>query len=200
MVIECIGGVVFVGAAGVLAGKVPKAMKDTTLSVLNVGKNKAVLLPAYGEYTYEKRDEKDSSWWLYYGRDEESGYDGYTLTLNGTHLDEYTNRQGISADGDLHIRLLGENTIGAGAEKPEQAIAFAGELLLTGSGSLRASAKTAALAAENGNLLLYASIGAEAGKAVSIADGTLYLEEGCMGIGDSSSMHDTGHFICRSEE
>ena len=70
-----LGGVIGLGAAGALAGiarKMPRALADTRLTALNIGGAKAVALPAYGEYTYEKKNEEDSAWWLYYGRDEES--------------------------------------------------------------------------------------------------------------------------------
>ena len=117
MIGEILGGTLFVGAVGVfakLADKVPKAMVDTRLSVLNIGSQRSVPLPEYGEYTYSNHNREDSVWWVYYGRDEASGYDGYTLTLNGVALDSYTGGEGIYANGDLHIQVVGENKIGWG--------------------------------------------------------------------------------------
>ena len=162
MVVGLLGGVIGLGAAGALAGiarKMPRALADTRLTALNVGSAKAVALPAYGEYTYEKKNEGDSAWWLYYGRDEESGYDGYTLTLKNAKIESAAAPEGIYADGDLHIRLIGENEIGWGAKDcPTCALRFGGDLLITGAGTLKMAGRECVIEGTRGNLLVYGDL------------------------------------------
>ncbi len=182
MVVGLLGGVVGLGAAGALAklaGKMPRALADTRLTTLNIGTARAVALPAYGEYTYEKKNEQDSTWWLFYGRDEESGYDGYTLTLKDAKITDYAGPEGIYADGDLHIRLLGINEIGWGAKDyPACAVCFGGDLLITGAGILKVAAKESAAAGTRGNLFLYGNMQLEGKEAIRLDEGKCYFEAG----------------------